>query len=175
MNSVEKEWYVIRVATNDEEKVKMFFERNGFETKVLYRELFRKKEEGTAAIRKLLFPGYIFVLSELDALEFDKAITDLRFKYGKYFENLKYDNEGTPALTHEEKRYLSHLAGDDEVVQTSVGFIEGDKVIITDGPLSGMESKIVYINRHKRIAKVEMDFMGEKRTITVPLEIVYKV
>ena len=171
---LKKEWYVIRVQSRDEEKVKDFLLANSFLAKVLYRESFYKKEGKVIKSNQLLFPGYIFVISDLNPLEFDQEIIDLRFKYGKYFKNLKYDNEGTSALKDEEKRFLSHLLGEKEVVETSEGFIEGDQVVITDGPLSGLESSIKYINRHKKLAKLEVPFMGSTREVTVPLEIIYK-
>ena len=170
-----KEWYVIRTQSRSEEKVRDFFLLNGFDARVFYREHYYKRNGQVYKSNKLLFSGYVFIITDLDALSFDKRVTDLRFKFGQYFRNLKYDDEGTPALSREEKRFLLHLAGEDDIVEMSEGFIEGDRVIITSGPLSGLESNIVYIDRHKRIAKLMMDFLGTDREVSVPLEIIYKV
>lgn len=56
-----------------------------------------------------------------------------------------------------------------------VGFIRGDRVFVTLGPLQGRESVIRKIDRHKRRAKIELEFMGDRRIFDVALEIVSKV
>ena len=172
--STGSEWYVIRVQSREEEKAKDLLQQNGFEVKVIYRDAFWKKKGKVEMKRQILFPGYLFIVSELNAYDFNELFQNIRYKYGKYYKNLKYDNTGTPALSDEEKRMIMHLIGDNDVVEASIGIIEGDKVIIMDGPLLGLEGNIVYIDRHKRMAKLEMDFLGNRRTVSVPLEIVIK-
>ena len=54
---------------------------------------------------------------------------------------LKFDNEGTPALTQDEKELIEKLIGRNKVMKHSIGYIEGDQVIVTDGPLQGLEVK----------------------------------
>lgn len=167
-------WYVIRVKTGDEEQVRALLEDYDMSVRVLYREVYWRKQ-GMVYNRKVrLFPGYIFVISDLDYRQFDIEITKIKYDNGKFFKNLRWDKEGTPALTPKEIEKIRHLTRDKDVVETSVGFIEGDKVIIMEGPLMGYESFIVKIDRHKRTAKLELDFLGEKRETTVPLEIVLK-
>ncbi|MBQ7223568.1 MAG: antiterminator LoaP [Erysipelotrichaceae bacterium] len=174
MDSKEKEWYVLRVQAREEEKARELLVQNGLDVKVIYRDVYWKKNGVVEMKRRVLFPGYLFVLSELNAYDFNELFQNIKFKYGKYYKNLKYDQEGTPALTSEEKKLIIHLTGDNDVVEKSTGIIEGDQVIIMDGPLMGLEGNIVHIDRHKRLAKLEMDFLGTTRTITVSLEIVIK-
>ena len=59
-------------------------------------------------------------------------------------------------------------------MEHSIGFIEGNEVFVTEGPLMGFESKIVKIDRHKRKATIEVEFCGEKRLVNVSLEIISK-
>ena len=168
------EWYVIRTSAGNEETVRELLRAEGITVKIIYREMYYRRKGEFVSMTKKLFPGYIFAITDMDYQEFDKLIFRIRYTNSQYFFNLKQDREGTPALTEKEKHYLSRLVGDGDVIQGSVGYIEGDRVYITDGPLMGYESQIVYIDRHKRIAKIDMDFLGEKRTITVPLEIISK-
>lgn len=168
------EWYVIRTASGNEETVRELLQAEGITVKIIYREMYYKRQGKIVSMTKKLFPGYIFAITDMDYNEFDKLIFKVRYTNSQYFFNLKQDREGTPALTEKEKHYLSRLVGEGDVIQNSVGYIEGDKVIVTDGPLMGYESYIVYIDRHKRIAKIDINFLGEKRTITVPLEIIAK-
>lgn len=60
------------------------------------------------------------------------------------------------------------------VVQMSEGFIEGDRVLVTRGPLKGHELEIKRINRHKREAELEVPILGRTKRIKVGLEIVSK-
>ncbi|MEG2506006.1 MAG: KOW motif-containing protein, partial [Carnobacterium sp.] len=63
---------------------------------------------------------------------------------------------------------------EDHVVDMSVGYIIGDKIIVRDGPLKGKEGSIKKIDRHKRIAFIEVEFLGEVRETKVGLEIITK-
>ncbi len=168
------EWYVIRTAAGNEETVRDLIQTEGITVKIIYRNMYYRRKGEVVEMTKKLFPGYIFAVTDMDYQEFDKLIFRIRYTNSQYFFNLKQDREGTPALTENEKHYLSRLVGDGDVIQSSIGYIEGDRVYITDGPLMGCESQIVYIDRHKRFAKIDIDFLGEKRTITVPLEIISK-
>ncbi len=78
------------------------------------------------------------------------------------------------SIAPEEERFIETLTGDDHIVETSIGVIEGDRVIIKRGPLYGLEGSIVKINRHKRIAIIKADFMGGQREVKVGLEIIDK-
>ena len=71
--------------------------------------------------------------------------------------------------------FLEKLLGRNKVVEYSVGFIENDRVVITEGPLVGLESNIIHIDRHKRICTLEIEMLGQKREVKVSLEIVSKV
>ena len=56
----------------------------------------------------------------------------------------------------------------------STGYIEGDHIIITDGPLKGYEALIKKIDRHKRIAFIEINLLNQPNIIKVGLEIISK-
>ena len=168
------EWYVIRTSSGNEETVRDLLKSNGIEAKIIYREMYYKRKGSVISVIKELFPGYIFAVTDMDYQDFDKLLTSIRYGNSQYFFNLKPDKEGTPALSEKEKHYISRLVGDGDVIQSSTGYIEGDKIVITDGPLMGYESRITYIDRHKRICKVDVDFLGGVRNITIPLEIVAK-
>ena len=60
------------------------------------------------------------------------------------------------------------------MVEPSYGFIEGDQVVITKGPLVGFEAQIKKLDRHKRLAYVEVHLMGRTKLIKVGAEIVRK-
>lgn len=59
------------------------------------------------------------------------------------------------------------------IVKHSSGIIEGDRIKIIDGPLKGLESSIVRIDRHKRLAYLNNVLLG--RQIKISLEILKKI
>ncbi|MEG0315214.1 MAG: antiterminator LoaP, partial [Erysipelotrichaceae bacterium] len=130
-----------------------------------------KKNGECHFITKPMFPSYIFVESEMEQSEFQELIVEIRGRKKGIVKELKYDNEGTEALQKEEKEYIESLMNKDKIIERSSGVIENDQVIITDGPLIGQESRIVKIDRHKRIAFLEFNILGREIKIKVPLEI----
>ena len=50
--------------------------------------------------------------------------------------------------------------------------MEQDMVTILSGPLKSVEGKIKKINLHKRMAEVEVEFMGRKTVIYLGVEMV---
>lgn len=170
------EWYVVRVLSGEEDQAKDLLESYGFDVKVISREYYWKSKGQVTRKYKKLFPGYIFIISDLNHIDFDIKLTSIKYQNGKYYRNLKYDDTGIPALSEPEKAMIMKMTGDlkSEVVETSVGLIEGDKVKIISGPLFGLESTIAYVNRHKRIARLSIDFLGNQTDVEVPLEIIAK-
>lgn len=117
---------------------------------------------------KALFPGYLFVDSQ--------KITDLALKIRslKGFNKILDSDEEYLPLTDEENIFIDKLYDDGGMFDTSVGIIDGDQIKITSGPLFGMEGNIRKIDRHKREAYVEITMFGQKKIISVGLEIIEK-
>ncbi|MEG0034722.1 MAG: antitermination protein NusG, partial [Bacilli bacterium] len=108
-------------------------------------------------------------------IDFSEKFNQFKIRNKNLIKQLRYDLEGTPPLQEEEINILEKLLGLNKIVEVSLGFIEDDKVVITDGPLMGFESYITYINRHKREAKLEIELLGSKREVTVSLDILTKI
>lgn len=78
-------------------------------------------------------------------------------------------------LSHDEVAWLQALTNvETHTVEFSEGVIEGDEVKVWKGPLKGQEAKIVKIDRHKRLAWIEMKMFGRTKVVKVGLEIVSK-
>ncbi len=88
---------------------------------------------------------------------------------------MTYDNDGTPVLSDKERQLFDQLFDEDMVVLPSLGYIENQKVIITEGPLRGLESKIVAVNKHKCYVKLAIDLFERETIVEVPLNIVAKI
>lgn len=134
----------------------------------LYREEKHKINGTWRILTKVLFPGYIFI--ETDRIE--EVLIDL-VKISEF--SLVLGTDGDPLPVHpKEEALLSRLAGKNETIEMSTGFIEGDRVIVTGGPLAGLEGLITKINRHKRRAVIAVTMFERDVEMEVGLEIVGK-
>ncbi|WP_196811658.1 antiterminator LoaP [Butyrivibrio sp. VCD2006] len=115
-----------------------------------------------------LFPGYIFFLTN--------EVEELFFRLKKVKELtkiLKTGDEFVP-LSVKEEQFLTRLMNPEYKVDMSTGYIEGDRVVITDGPVMGLEGMIARIDRHKKQAVLKTEFFGKPTEIVVGLEIIDK-
>ena len=65
-------------------------------------------------------------------------------------------------------------SSENRTVEMSTGVVEGDDVIILNGPLMGHAGWIKKIDRHKRLAYLEVEMLGRTTTVKLGLEIVVK-
>ena len=171
-------WYVLFVKAGKERKVEEYLNKQlnveaGVPFIPLQEILFRRSGEVKKELR-YLFPGYVFIESALAGEEFVKIINPLIYKLSDIISLLKY-SDSEIAMKDDERQMLLNLCNNDHCIETSYGIIEGDKIQITSGPLIGMESVVKKINRHKREALIEIEIMGDVRTVSVALEVVDKV
>lgn len=166
-------WYVAQVRIGTEESIRIQCEKN-VSAEVLercfipyYEEKKRIRGEWTVQ-KKVLFPGYVFIVSG----ELEKVYEELRNVIG-LTKLIGMGQEIVP-LDGREVEFLKRIGGEEQVVEMSEGVIEMSKVMITSGPLVGMEGLIKKIDRHKRKAWLEVEMFRRLQTVQVGLEIVAK-
>ena len=137
-------------------------------------QLFRKN--GTVEKeRQLMFPGYLFVETAISGSEFQERATEFVQKSKCVMRLLLNRDSEQASVTDEEREAIQRLwAGGEKGIAASKGVIEGDKVIITEGSLVGVEAVIKKIDRHKLRAELEVDFLGQAHRLAVGLEIIRK-
>ncbi len=121
-----------------------------------------------------MFSGYLFITSNEPKQLYERihhALGKTIFKYVKLIRNDEYIIPLSPS----DERIVTEMSDEKHVLRASLGYIKGDKLIVTDGPLQGHEGSVVKIDRHKRTAVIEAEFLGEMRHITVGLEVVKKI
>ena len=77
-------------------------------------------------------------------------------------------------VSPENERFLKELCQNKRHLPMSVGYIKDGRTYVTSGPLRGKEEWIRKIDRHKRLAKVELPDRGEMAEMYMGLEIVSK-
>lgn len=167
-------WYVVQVRSGTEHNIRIQCNKKIPDTIMercfipYYEE--KKKQNGTwNTLQKVLFPGYIFMITE----DVEKLFFHLKTIEG--MTKLIGTGQDIIPLKEEEITFLKRFGGEEQIVSMSEGIIEGTQVIITSGPLMGMEGLIQKIDRHKRKAWLDLELFGRMQQVEVGLEITMKV
>ena len=168
-------WYIIYVLKNDEDKIKTFLIKKGLNAFIPSRDVIFKRNGNKFLVRKPLFPNYIFIKSELDQQTFIAMLNNLKKEKKGIVRLLIYDKEGTPTLNIAEKAMLKKMMNKENVIVHSNGYMIKQRVMITDGPLCGLESKIVAVNQHKDYAKILINIFDREIYVKVSLNIIEKI
>lgn len=162
-------WYAVWVRTGQEERVLQMCRTMLSEQCFLPKyELKRKKDGQWVKVEKPLFPGYLFFASD------NVEILVNGLKEVPEFTKVLGDGQRPIALYTNEVEFLQKYTNENKVLEMSCGFLEGDRLVVTDGPLKDYQGKIVRIDRHKRVAMLEIEFFSRIVRMTVGLEVVRK-
>jgi Transcription antiterminator len=169
------QYYTIQVMTGDEDDVARrlspFLEADRI---VLPKKLLPIRRRGvTKKVMLPLFPGYLFICSENILEELD-LYWNIRHTDG-FVRFLKENPKPTP-LSENDLELIRHFISFGKIADTSkVTFDENDRIVVLEGPLVGMEGKIIKVDRRKGRAKVLLDLYDNAFPIDLGFEIVERV
>lgn len=121
-----------------------------------------------------VFPGYLFIQSG--------KVIDFYFRIKRTKEHsflqtltkvLRTEDTFSPMSEGEENAFLS-LFGKDHRIGISRGVIHEGKLHILDGPLRGREDDIIKIDRHKKMAILQVRILGRDMSVKAGLEVAEK-
>lgn len=167
-------WYVIQVRSGKEEEIKEACRK--LVSKEAYKECFipkykkMKKYHGSwHEVEDILFKGYVFMITDHidDLFNQLKLVPDLTKVLGN-------DGSYIAPIFEDEARMLLKFGKAEHIVEMSKGYIVGDKVNIISGPLTDYQGEIIKIDRHKRIAYINLKMFDQVTTVKVGLEIISK-
>ena len=166
-------YYAIQVKTKGEEKfIKLF--------RYLYPEVslsmhfpqrridIRRKgviRQSTASI----FPGYVFIEAE------SEDILDHQWKFRRtdgFYRFLRSNQNITP-LSERDLELVLHFInrGNPYVGISKVYFNENSRIVVIDGPLAGLEGRIIKVDKRKKRAKVKMNLYDDSFAIDLAFEV----
>ena len=164
MRSAKLNWYTAYTLPNFEKKVRDELSKRDIES---YLPLQRTYRQWTDRVKKLevpLFPNYIFIKSS-DADRQSALYTKGLLKYIML--------EGTPAiLSNEEVELIRRLEHEDLEVEADL--VEGTRVKVVRGPLSGM-SGWLYSKRGAKRFGVRIDTLRQSLSLDIPAMYLEKV
>jgi transcriptional antiterminator NusG len=170
-------WYVLFIQTGREKAVERKIQL-AFSTSVVPYIPMREENfimNGKPELQsRQAFPGYIFIESDLANIEFIHLTAGFIRANREVLQLCHYTDAEDIALHQDDCIHLLEYYKTNNCLSFSTGFILNDKVCITDGFLKGKESIIRKIDRHKRIAWIEIEFMGKPSLFKVGLEILTK-
>lgn len=177
----ENMWYVMQVVSGQESRtislVEKIVSEEILESCFVPVRRIRKKFYGAwHEVKEKLFPGYVFMVSEQPQLLYEElkripALTRLLGRCGDYFTPLSQKDVCILEKLHDGKGDGGNL----EVEISRIDVEEGNQIRVLSGPLANLEGQIRKVNLHKRIAVVEIEFMGNRSLIHLGVEMVGKI
>jgi len=166
-------YYALQVKTLGEEKYIKLFRALHPEIRLpiyfLQRSLDIRRKGVKMNSSSAIFPGYLFIEIEDDddIRKYHWAFrgTDGFYKFLPKNQNIRpLGNKDLELVLHFIKN-VGPMAG-----KSLVTFDENSRMVVIEGPLAGLEGKIIKVDKRKGRAKVKLDIYGDSFTIDLAFE-----
>ena len=168
-----KMWYVLWTNTGREENTRQMIHSNvdpALYTRCMIPYKLKRHYFGGSSklVKLILFPSYVFI--ETDSIK--EFVNNIKWFPG-FNVILHTDDIYCPLHKHEEVLLL-RLLNDHDVIDISEGYMEGEKVHITAGPLTGQEGFIKKVKPRQGVAILEMNIFNRTTEVSLGLELIRK-
>lgn len=174
-------YYVLQVITGEEKKyiglAKVNFKLDlpgvDIENNLLWprRKLTIRKNGLKKESLAPIFPGYLFFKAE----ELTSEIHWILRRTAGFVRFLK-SNQNIEPIMGTDKELLLHFLHFGEIVEKSnVWFDENSKIRVLNGPMKGLEGRIIKVDRRKKRAKISLSLYKESFTIDFGFEILERI
>jgi transcriptional antiterminator NusG len=168
-------YYAIQVKTRAEEKyIRLFRSLYPEITLPIYfpkRRLDIRRKGKIIPSTSAIFPGYLFIEAENDE-EIRSSKWEFRRTLG-FFRFLKSNQDITPLADKDLELVLHFLKNNGQTAGISkVYFNEDARIVVMEGPLSGLEGRILKVDRRKCRAKIKLDLYDDSFTIDLAFEVI---
>ncbi len=172
-------WYVIQVLSGQEDKACELINlhaagRRSKDGRLVLKECFvpryqveRKFHGQYRTLTRNLFPGYVIaVTNRVDELN------DRLVRIPTFTRMLGSEKSFIP-LDRSEKAFINAFTTEKHrTISLSKAVYEGDKVVVTEGPMINREGWITEVNRRKGTARIEVSMFGRTINVEIGLAIV---
>lgn len=161
-------WYVLHTRSRFEQVVSDGLEKKSLEPFLPKMTVMSKRRDRRKKIRVPLFPGYVFVKSDLNVyerLEIVKTVGVVRFVGNK---------DGPLSVPDESIDSLKIMASGDNQIATGSLLKKGDRVMVVEGPFAGVVGTFVRYRGGQRVV-VSIEALGQYAAVDVPEEYVEKL
>ncbi len=164
----DRAWYVLHTRSRFEQVVSDGLEKKSLEPFLPKMTVMSKRRDRRKKIRVPLFPGYVFVKSDLNVyerLEIVKTVGVVRFVGNK---------DGPLFVPDESIDSLKIMASGDNQIATGSLLKKGDRVMVVEGPFAGVVGTFVRYRGGQRVV-VSIEALGQYAAVDVPEEYVEKL
>jgi transcriptional antiterminator NusG len=168
-------YYAIQVKTRSEEKyIRLFRALHPDITLPLHFPRRRIDIRRKGVVRpsvSAIFPGYIFI-------ELEEGDDILRYHWSfrrtdGFFRFLRSNQNICPLAGRDRELVLHFIKGAGPVAGKSRAYLnENARIVVTEGPLMGLEGKIVKVDKRKGRAKITLDLYDDTFSIDLAVEII---
>ena len=168
-------YFAIQVKTRSENKfLKLFKSLHpdvSFQFYFPQRQMYIRRKGKYTTTLSAIFPGYIFI-----EVKNDEDIISNQWCFRKtegFYRFLKSNQEITP-LTGSELNIILHFIKKVGPVAGSskVYFDENSRIVVKEGPLMGLEGKIIKVDKRKSRAKICLDLYDNSFSIDLAFEVI---
>ena len=172
-------YYVIQVFSKKEEETRKRMIRDlnpslFIDIFIPKKKRIRKKEGESYEITETCFPGYLFIETntpvelkkELYKIKTLTKLLGIDTKHKDYIGSLSDDEAEMVDI-------LMGKAGSKRTIDISHIYLkEGNEIVVVDGPLKGLEGKIIKPDFHKRTVRVELPLLGQIITADLGIDFI---
>jgi transcriptional antiterminator NusG len=168
-------FYAIQVKSKAEDKYISLLSRKNPDLKLpVYfpqRRIDTRKKGKITQTNMAVFPGYVFIEAEKteDIYENQQAF---RTTPG-FYRFLKSNKDITPLSNRDLELVLHFIKNFGPVAGRSrVYFNENSRIVVVDGPLLGLEGRIIKVDKRKGRAKIKLDIYQDSFAIDLSFEVI---
>ncbi|MGD8843925.1 MAG: UpxY family transcription antiterminator [Desulfobacteraceae bacterium] len=161
-------WYVLHTKSRFENVVRDGLFKKSVDVFLPKITVQSKRKDRKKMIRVPLFPGYVFVKSDLSPnhhLDIVKTVGAVK---------LVGNNQGAISVPTETIDSLKIMVASNQPVETGYQFDKGDQVMVVDGPFAGVTGIFERYGRQGRIV-VNIEALGQFAAVEVDVDDVEKV
>jgi transcriptional antiterminator NusG len=168
-------YYAIQVKTRAENKFIQLYKANNpdniLQIHFPQRQLDIKKGGRIKTSRMPVFPGYIFIEASCDE---EIKTYQWNFRRIKGFGRFLSSNDNITPLSNRDLDLVLHFINNVGQVagRSKVYFNENSRIVVVEGPLSGLEGRILKVDRRKGRAKVKLDLYEDSFAIDLGFELI---
>ena len=160
----ELKWYILKTKVNCEERAKQMIkdliEKKSLQDKIgdvliPERDVIQVIKGKKVTRSKKIYPGYIFVQMDLsdELAYFIKHLTNVSHFVGNRLQPLEVPKKQLEMIDKQIKEASAHP-------QAKVSFLEGELVLVIDGPFKNFNGKVEEVNQEKGRVKVSVSIFG---------------
>ena len=171
-------FYAIQVKTRCEEKyiklIRTIHPEIVFPIHFPRRRLDIRKDGKVKTSISAVFPGYIFLEAENDD---EIRHFQWNFRRTEGFYRFLISNKEIKPLTDRDLELVLHFIKNPGSIagKSRVYFNEDSRIVVVEGPLCGLEGKIIKVDKRKGRAKIKLDLYNDSFTIDLAFDVIDSV